>query len=212
FRLLESDRGASLPGKDVVYRFLNHSGFAWRRFLHALSLRVIQHFESLTSASRVRAFIADDSVLARNRSKKAELLALVHDHTTGRFIRGYNMLTLGWSDGFSFAPIDFVMLSSAKLKNRFCEMKARLSKRSPGYKRRTEALSRKPDAVVRLLDRALAAGFSADFVLMDSWFTQAPLLRELMAKGLHVIGMIRDMKQRYDVGGKRMNLQELYRT
>ncbi|MEB3100939.1 IS4 family transposase, partial [Paenibacillaceae bacterium T2] len=33
FRLLESDRGASLPGKDVVYRFLNHSGFAWRRFL-----------------------------------------------------------------------------------------------------------------------------------------------------------------------------------
>ncbi|MEB3104143.1 IS4 family transposase, partial [Paenibacillaceae bacterium T2] len=33
-----------------------------------------------------------------------------------------------------------------------------------------------------------------------------------MAKGLHVIGMIRDMKQRYDVGGKRMNLQELYRT
>ncbi|TVX96437.1 hypothetical protein FPZ49_35350, partial [Paenibacillus cremeus] len=39
----------------------------------------------------------------------------VHDHTTGRFVRGYNMLTLGWSDGFSFAPIDFVMLSSAKL-------------------------------------------------------------------------------------------------
>jgi len=41
----------------------------------------------------------------------------------------------------------FVMLSSAKLANRFCEMKERLSKRTQGYKRRIESLSRKPDAV-----------------------------------------------------------------
>ncbi|NEN83498.1 transposase [Paenibacillus elgii] len=209
-RLLESSHRSSLPGKDVVYRFLNHPGFAWRRFFQMLSLKIVQHFESLTSATRVRAFIVDDSVLKRNRCKKAELLARVHDHTTGRFVRGYNMLTLGWSDGFSFAPIDFVMLSSAKLANRFCEMKERLSKRTQGYKRRMEAFSRKPDAVAALLDRALQLGFAADFVLMDSWFTQAPLLRSLMAKGLHVIGMIKDMKQRYQVGNKRMSLKELH--
>ncbi|HFI0172057.1 TPA: transposase [Streptococcus suis] len=210
FRLLHSDRRESLPGKDVVYRFLNHPRFAWRRFLHALSLKIVQHFDSLTSSSRVRTFIIDDSVLRRDRSKKAELLARVFDHTTGRYTRGYNMLTLGWSDGFSFAPIDFVMLSSAKLANRFCEMKERLSKRTQGYKRRIEALSRKPDAVVALLDRAIQAGFSADFVLMDSWFTQAPLLRELMAKGLHVIGMVKAMKQRYRLDGKSLTLHELY--
>jgi len=209
-RLLESNNRSSLPGKDVVYRFLNHPGFAWRRFFQMLSLKIVQHFESLTSATRVRAFIVDDSVLKRNRCKKAELLARVHDHTTGRFVRGYNMLTLGWSDGFSFAPIDFVMLSSAKLANRFCEMKERLSRRTQGYKRRMEAFSRKPDAVVALLDRALQLGFTADFVLMDSWFTQAPLLRILMSKGLHVIGMIKDMKQRYRVGDKRMSLKELH--
>lgn len=120
------------------------------------------------------------------------------------------MLTLGWSDGFSFAPIDFVMLSSANIKNRLCEMVEGISKRCHGYKRRLEAFSRKPDAVVNLINRALSAGFSADFVLMDSWFTQAPLLRELMGKGLHVIGMIKDMKQRYLLGDRRLNLQELY--
>lgn len=211
YRLLESER-SSLPGKDVIYRFLNHSGFAWRRFLHALSLTVVRHFESLTSNSRIRVFIVDDSVLKRNRSKKAELLARVHDHTTGRFVRGYNMLTLGWSDGFSFAPIDFVMLSSAKLANRFCEMKENLSKRTQGFKRRMEAFSRKPDAVVELLKRAIQAGFAADFVLMDSWFTQAPLLRNLMAQGLHVIGMVKDMKQRYVQGDRLLTLKELYRT
>lgn len=210
FRLLEGERGSSLPGKDVVYRFLNHSRFNWRRFLHSLSLKIIQFFESLTSASRIKAFIIDDSVISRNRSKKAELLARVHDHTTGRFVRGYNMRTPGWSDGFSFAPIDFVMLSSPKLANRFCEIMEGFFKSSHGYKRRMEALTRKPDAVIALLEHALAPGFSADFVLMDSWFTQAPLLRELMSKGLHVIGMVKDMKQRYIMGDNRMTLQELY--
>jgi hypothetical protein len=61
-RLLESSR-SSLPGKDVVYRFLNHPGFSWRRFFLMLSLKIVQHFESLTSSSRVRTFIVDDSVL-----------------------------------------------------------------------------------------------------------------------------------------------------
>jgi hypothetical protein len=212
YRLLDSQRRIDLPGKDVVYRFLNHSRIAWRQFLHALSFKVVRQFESLTSASRIRTFIIDDSVLRRDRSKKAELLARVHDHTTGRFVRGYTMLTLGWSDGYSFAPIDFMMLSSAKLANRFNEMKEKLNKRTHGYKRRLEAFSRKPDGVINLIERALKSGFTADFVLMDSWFTQAPLLRELIAKGLHVIGMVKEMKQRYLFEGKRLTLQELYNT
>jgi hypothetical protein len=98
YRLLESPRGADLPGKDVVYRFLNQASFAWRRFLQTLSLRIVRHFESLISSNRVRVFIVDDSVLSRNRSKKTELLARVFYHITGRFTKGYNMLTLGWSD------------------------------------------------------------------------------------------------------------------
>lgn len=59
-----------------------------------------------------------------------------------------------------------------------------------------EALTCKSDAVVDLLQRALSAEFTIDFVLMDSWFTQAPLLRQLDAMGLSVIGLIKEMKQR----------------
>ncbi|SMG29255.1 IS4 family transposase [Paenibacillus aquistagni] len=212
FRLLESDHGADLPGKDVIYRFLNQASFAWRRFLQALSLRVVRHFETLISSQRVRVFIIDDSVLSRNRSKKAELLARVFDHSTGKFTKGYTMLTLGWSDGFSFAPLDFVMLSSSKITNRLCEMSGALSKRSHGYKRRLEAFFRKPDAVVAMLKQALRAGFTADYVLIDSWFTQAPLLHELAAQGLPVIGMVKEMKQRYLVQGKRMTLREVFQS
>lgn len=28
FRLLESSKGESFPGKDAIYRFLNHSGYS----------------------------------------------------------------------------------------------------------------------------------------------------------------------------------------
>jgi hypothetical protein len=71
----------------------------------------------LTSDKRVRVFIVDDSVYSRNRSKTLELLARVHEHTTGKFIKGFSMLTLGWSDGFGFVPLDFNLLSSRKPKN-----------------------------------------------------------------------------------------------
>ena len=120
------------------------------------------------------------------------------------------MLTLGWSDGFSFAPIDFIMLSSAKLANRICESKSIFLSAAMATSVDFEALGRKPDAVVDLLKRALTAGFKADYVLMDSWFTQAPLLRQLNEMGLPVIGMVKELKQRYRLNGKLMTLKEVY--
>lgn len=47
---------------------------------------------------------------------------------------------------------------------------------------------------------------------MDSWFTQAPLLRELTDRGLPVIGMIKEMKQRYLVQGQRMTLSDVFQS
>jgi hypothetical protein len=47
---------------------------------------------------------------------------------------------------------------------------------------------------------------------MDSWFTQMPLIRGLMAEGLDTIGMVKEMKQRYLYEGQRLTLSELYRS
>lgn len=109
-----SKKAADLPSKDVIYDFLKTPTFNWRKFLLSLSAEVIQRFQHLTSSKRVSVFILDDSVFSRNRSKKVELLARVHDHVTHKFVKGFSMLTLGWSDGFSFVPVDFTLLSSAK--------------------------------------------------------------------------------------------------
>lgn len=56
----------------------------------------------------------DDSSFYRNRSKKVELLARCFDHASQkmRFYKGFRLLTLGWSDGATFIPLDFSLLSS----------------------------------------------------------------------------------------------------
>lgn len=209
FRLLDSNVALDLPSKDTYYRFLNQSSFAWRRFLLSLSAQVIRGFGRLTSKSRVNAFIIDDSLYSRSRSKKVELLARVHDHTTGKMVKGFSMLTLGWSDGYSFVPVDFDMLSSANDNNRLSEMDSSIDKRTHGYKRRKDALLKRPQSINKMIARALDAGISADYVLMDSWFTNEPMITNMLSLGLDTIGMIKDMKQKYELNGLWLSLKEL---
>ena len=89
----------------------------WIRFTTLLSASVIENaIKPLTSEDRRDVFIVDDSIYERNRSKKVELLARVFDHARHRYIRGFRMLTLGWSDGVSFLPITTVAFSPQKIK------------------------------------------------------------------------------------------------
>lgn len=208
FQLLESKKSESFPGKDTVYRFLNHGGYAWRRFLLSLSGETVQRFEKLTSVSRETAFIFDDSMYERNRSKAVEMLARFKDHATGAYYKGFRMLTMGWSDGHSFIPVDFALLSS--VKSGINGIMDGVDKRTLGYKRRQEAFCSAPQMIAAMLDRAIQAGISAPYALMDSWFTHAPLIQEVTRRGIHVIGMVKNDNKRYLVNGERLCLKGLY--
>ncbi len=115
---------------------------------------------------------------------------------------------MGWSDGHSFIPMDFALLSSAK--SAINGMMQGIDKRTHGYKRREEALRSAPQVIAEMLDRAIQAGVSATYVLMDSWFTHAPLIQEVTRRALHVIGMVKNDNKRYLVNAQRLCLRELY--
>ncbi|GGG05427.1 hypothetical protein GCM10010912_57640 [Paenibacillus albidus] len=102
-----------------------------------------------------------------------EWLARFKDHATGAYYKWFRMLTLGWSDGHTFLPLDFTLLSSVKAG--LTGMNPGIDKRSCGYKRRKEAFHSAPHLVSELLDRAIASGVSAAYVLMDSWFARVVL-------------------------------------
>ena len=99
-------------------------------------------FSKLTNSKRVKVFILDDSIITRNRSKSVELMACVYDHVTHKYQKGFTMLTLGWSDGYSFLPVDFAMLSSPNESNRLVNTCSTIDKRTNGYKRRNEAIQK----------------------------------------------------------------------
>ena len=99
-------------GKDAVYNFLNSSTYNWRRFTILLSRRIYFIIKNLLNDSSEEVLIFDDSTYDRSRSKKVELLSRVYDHSTHKYLKGFRLLTLGWSDGNSFLGIDFVLLSS----------------------------------------------------------------------------------------------------
>ena len=209
FQLLESKYTDQYPAKDTVYRFLNHPRFAWRRFLTLFSSDVIDKTRALTSKQRVRVFIVDDSMFERNRSKAVELLARFKDHARNCYYKGFRMLTLGWSDGHTFIPFDFSLLSSNS--SQLQGIRSDIDKRTCGYKRRMEALQSAPSIIPAMIDRALEAGVMASYVLMDSWFTYSPLIKAITERNLDVIGMVKDTSQRYQVGNKRLQLKELYK-
>src|SRR5690625_3254402 len=211
FRTMESKKSTELPAKDAVYRFLNRSTFNWRRFLLSLSSHTIAKVSKLTRQDRPKVLILDDSAYDKNRSKHVELLARCFDHASQkmRFYKGFRMLTLGWSDGATFMPVDFSLLSSKK--SQINGISTKIDKRTSGYQRRKEALQTAPEQIPQMIERAMNSGIDASYVLMDSWFTQQPLIKEITAQGLDVIGMVKKLKQRYIVDGHRVGLDELYR-
>ncbi len=121
-----------------------------------------------------------------------KLLSRVHDHTTNTYVRGFRMLTLGWSDGNSLIPLTFSLLSSAKETNRLHPARQYLDKRSIGYRRRLETVKKSPDVVVDLLRQAKTFRIPAHYVLFDSWFSFSSLLVRLRALEYHVVAMVKN--------------------
>lgn len=197
--------------KDTAYRFMKMAQINWIRFTTILSGRIIKDaVVPLNSENRANVLILDDSMFERNRSKKVELLAKVFDHAKHCYKFGFRMLTLGWSDGSTFLPINSILLSTDNQKNRMNEA-TELDKRTIGYKRRELAQKKGTLAMLELLKQAKAADIPAKYVLFDSWFSSPSSLHAVKEIGYDVIGMVKKTPKmffRYD--GVDMSLISIY--
>ncbi len=197
-------------GKDAVYDFLNSSTYNWRRFTILLSSRIYCIIKSLLDDSSEEVLIFDDSTYDRSRSKKVELLSRVYDHSTHKYLKGFRLLTLGWSDGNSFLGIDFALLSSANKKNRYNEINPNIDKRTCGYQRRQEAITKSTMHLEPMVKKAIKIGIRAKYLVMDSWFSMPSVISSLR-QHIHIICMLKDHpKWFYEYNGKKLRLSDLY--
>lgn len=202
------------PGfcKDTIYRLKNSIHVNWLRLTTLLSAAVIKTaIEPLTDENRRSAFLIDDSIFERNRSKTVELLARVYDHAHHLHLRGFRMLTLGWSDGVSFIPVNSCLLSTENPKNRINEAK-QVNKQTFGAKIRKMAQSKATDVLLQLLKEAQAAGIKAKYVLFDSWFTYPKTILALKKMQLDTVAMVKKADNiQFLYQGQRLSNKEIFK-
>ena len=120
------------------------------------------------------------------------------------------MLTLGWSDGSTFLPVNSVLLSTDNKKNRINEANA-VDKRTVGYKRRQLSMQKGTSVMLELLKQAKKANIPAKYVLFDSWFSSPSSLHAVREIGYDVIAMVKKTpKMFFRYNGEDMSLISIY--
>jgi len=196
--------------KNTFYRFLNSPKTNWFRFTALLSKKVADTIEPLTSKERVNAFIVDDSLFERSSCKQTELGSRVFDHTSMKYRKGYRLMTLGWTDGNTFLPINSSLLASSKESNLIGPVN-RYDGRSLAAKRRKLAQMKGTDVMIELLKSAQSAGHSADYVLFDTWFSNPAQLIAVRKLGLDSIAMIKKSSRiYYEYEGKALPINKIF--
>jgi hypothetical protein len=197
--------------KNTFYRFLNSTRTNWLRFTTMLAADVVNNdLKNLTDDSRTNVFIVDDSLFNRSSCKKTELGSRVFDHTDMSYKKGYRMLTLSWSDGNTLVPVNSCLVASSKESNVIGPVGA-FDKRTIAGKRRKLAQTKAPEVMLTLLDEALKAGLSADYVLFDSWFSNPAQITAIKSRNMDVIAMIKKSSRiKYGYEGENLNIKEIY--
>lgn len=196
--------------KNTFYRFLNSPKTNWMRFTTLLSKKVADRIEPLTGETRVNAFVVDDSLFERTSCKKTELGSRVFDHTSMKYCKGYRLMTLGWTDGNTFLPINSSLLASSKSSNLIGPVE-KYDGRSLAARRRKLAQTKGTEAMIELLKTAQSAGHQADYVLFDTWFSSPAQLAAVKDLGLDSIAMIKKSSRiYYEYEGKPLSINKIF--
>lgn len=188
--------------KDVFYDFLNNPNIHWRRimmlFFKQIYALIIEKSEEDKNAPKC--LVLDDTLLAKT-GKRMEFIGKVYDHCSHVYQLGIKVLTLGYTDGKTFAPIDFSLHNEpGKSGNRGLkpkELKEQFSKKrtleSAGNKRAEEISIDKISIALQMIKRCMNKWLKVDYVLADSWFISEKFIKGIknINPKLHIIGLMK---------------------
>jgi len=197
-------------GKDVVYRFLDRPDVNWEKIVLFTAEAVIPEIRKLTSDKRKVALVFDDTTQYRNRSKKVEMLARCYDHAENRYYKGHTLLTMGWTDGQTFIPVDYRVVSASNDKNLIEGSHIADDNRTIATKRHKDARRGKPALVLDMLRDAKGSEVCAHYVMFDSWYSSPASLLPILGMGYDVVARLKNNTTRYLYNGEMLTLREIY--
>lgn len=201
--LLRFDRPVNFT-KRTGRNVLNGGRINWQKLICLAAVKLISSLRPVIDHRRRLALIVDDTLMSRSYSTKTELLARVYDHNEKEYLTGYRGLTVGWSDGNTFLPVNFALMSTKKSKNMIGATPITKDQRSIAGRRRSQAQRQMNDVTVELIKQAIDEGVPADYVLFDSWFTSPKMFWQLKQLDLASVGMVKQSKKIYYRYRKRL--------
>lgn len=97
-------------------------------------------------------------------------------------------------------------MKKKELRQRFSKNRKRSS---PGAKRVKETTEKKASSLMSMISRAIDAGFSACYVLADSWFFNSQLVQFVLDNDLHLVSRPKWNQWKYVYKGNAYTLGEL---
>lgn len=190
---------------------LNDGRINWQKLVCLVASQLTKVLAHYIDQRRRLALVVDDTLMARSCSKKTELLAKTFDHDKHRYVRGYRGLTIGWTDGNTFLPVNFALMSTKKKTNLLGSSAKITDQRKIAGQRRSQAQRSMNEVAVELIKQVLALGVHAKYVLFDSWYSSPKMFWQLIHLHLFGIGMLkRSCKAYYLYRGRQYSIKGLY--
>ena len=190
---------------------LNDGRIDWQKLLCLVAIKMILILTPFIDQRRRLALIVDDTLIERAYSTKTELLAKIYDHDQHRYSTGYRNLTIGWSDGNTFLPVNCALMSTRKKTNLVGSKSSITDQRTIAGQRRSQAQRKMNEVVLELISQALRLGVTAKYVLFDSWYSSPQMFWHLKELGLESVAMLkRSSKVYYRYRGRNYSIKALY--
>ena len=196
--------------KDTYYRLLQTSSYNWRKLLSLTTLKIIKLLHKVQDANAIKVFIVDDTVEGKTGKYVEGSRDELWSNKEKRTIRGINVVSLNYSDGYSNFMIDFAIAMGNYARVKFEEFTQELDVRSIAYKRRLEIMDSKSKIALDMVVRALKSGIYADYLLIDSWYSKPAFLKEMNDLGLKVISRIANNNKIWNFNGNEKTLNAIY--
>ena len=196
--------------KDTYYRLLQNSSYNWRKLLSLTNLKILKKLHKVQDSSSVKVFIIDDTVEGKTGKYVEGSRDALWSNKEKRNIRGINVVSLNYSDGYSNFMLDFAISMGNYAKVKFEEFTQEVDTRSIAYKRRLEIMSGKSQIAIDMVTRALKSGIYADYLLVDSWYSKPIFLKEMNDLGLKVISRIANNNKIWNFTAKEKTLNTIY--
>ncbi len=196
--------------KDVYYRLLSNSNYNWRKLLSLSTLKILKLLHKVQDKKAVRVLIIDDTVEGKVGKDIEGSSDYLWSNKEKRTIRGINVVSLNYSDGFSNLMLDFEIATNKYARVALENFTNIVDYRSNAHIRRLETLKGKSQIAIAMVKRAVNSGIYADYLLVDSWYSKPSFIKEMNELGLKVITRVANNNKIWNFLGDRKTLTGIY--